>query len=544
MSVVTPTVSSQGKALDPTVEVLSIDVRRELNRIPRADLLLVDGSAVERKYEVSDSHFFEPGKEIEIKLRHEGEDDETVFKGVAIRQTVTASAAGSTLEVAMKDAAVKLTGARKSAVFRDRTDGEVIGDIVGEAGLEKGEIAATRPKHKELVQYSATDWDFILSRAEVSGLVVVVVDGEVSVAEVALSGSPKHRFEWGISEIYDFELEADAGGQFDALESVAWSSKDLKLTPPKKATAFRTEQGNLDAGKLAKALGFGTRTLSHPVVLDDAELQAWADARMMRSRMAMLRGRIAVKGSGRVLPLDVMEVAGIGERWNGKTLVTGVRHRVDASGWRTDVQFGLSQEWFCRGEDVADCRAAGLLPPVAGLQIGVVAAFEDDPEKEYRARVVLPGVDEKDRGVWARLLSPEAGKERGFFFRPETGDEVVVGFLNDDPRQPVVLGSLFGSKNSPPAGLSELTAGNPKKGIVTRQGTLFLLDDEKGSVTIETPKKNKVLLDDGGETITLSDPHGNSVTLSADGVEIKSAKDFVVDAGGNVEIKGKKVDVR
>ena len=79
---------------------------------------------------------------------------------------------------------------------------------------------------------------------------------------------------------------------------------------------------------------------------------------------------------------------------------------------------------------------------------------------------------------------------------------------------------------------------------MTRKGTRFLFDDEKGSVTVETPKKNKIVLDDDAEEITLSDPHGNAVTLSADGVEIKSAKDLVLDAGGNVEIKGRKVDVK
>jgi hypothetical protein len=70
------------------------------------------------------------------------------------------------------------------------------------------------------------------------------------------------------------------------------------------------------------------------------------------------------------------------------------------------------------------------------------------------------------------------------------------------------------------------------------------VDDSKSSVFIQTPASNKILLDDDAETIRLSDQHGNTITMSKDGIVIKSAKDVKIDASGNVEIKGKKVDVK
>jgi len=40
----------------------------------------------------------------------------------------------------------------------------------------------------------------------------------------------------------------------------------------------------------------------------------------------------------------------------------------------------------------------------------------------------------------------DAGKQRGQVFWPEPGGEVVVGFINGDPRQAIILGagSLLG----------------------------------------------------------------------------------------------------
>ncbi|MFO1430287.1 MAG: contractile injection system protein, VgrG/Pvc8 family [Candidatus Competibacteraceae bacterium] len=334
--------------MDPAYELLSIDITKEVNRIPSAQLTLIDGDAAQRDFKISNTPFFEPGKELEIKLRYEGKpgSDKTVFKGLVIKHSIEANERASLLTVELKDAAVKLTQIRKSQVFRQQTDDQIIAKIIQGNGLKAGTIAATQPQHPEIAQYYCTDWDFILSRADIDGLLVRVDDGEISLQKMAVSGSPQHRFEYGISEIYNFEMEADAGGQYADVQSIAWDIKTQKLTQAVKAKAFTLSQGNLDGNKLAKTLGATAYTLTSATPVAAAELQGWADAKMARSRLAMLRGRLSVPGFATIKPLDIMEIAGVGDRFKGKTLVTGVRHRVNDQGWRTDVQFGLSAEWF------------------------------------------------------------------------------------------------------------------------------------------------------------------------------------------------------
>lgn len=545
MSVATPTILKDGKAMDPAYEVISIDIRREANRIPRAELRLFDGSAAKQQFNISDSGFFEPGAKIEIKLRYEGEEDTTVFKGLVVRQGVEVGRDGSILVVGLRDAAIKLAGARKSAVFREKSDDEIIKQLVGEAGLETGTLAATEPKHVEMVQYYCTPWDFILSRADAQGMLVVVDDGKLSLAKMELSGEAKHHFEYGITDILEFEIEADAASQYEDVESVAWDLKEQKPTTASKAASATLSPGSFDGSTLGKAIGNGTYTLSHPVPTAPEELKAWADGRMARSRMALCRGRLGVQGFADIKPLDVMEIAGVGKRFSGKALVTGLRQRVDMNVWRTDVQFGLPPETFSQNENIVDAPAAGLLPAVSGLQIGVVTDFEEDDTQELRVKVLLPAVDPEKGAVWARLASPEAGAGRGFLFRPEPSDEVVVGFLNNDPRHPVILGALFGSKNAPASSMGEPSAENELKGIVTKKGTtLGFVDSDKASVFIETAGKNKLLIDDDEEAISISDQHGNSIILNKDGIVLKSAKDLKIDAAGNVEIKGSKVEVK
>lgn len=545
MSVVTVTLFSEKKKIDAVYELLSIDIRREVNRIPYASLVLLDGDAAIRKFKLSNEKYFEPGKEIEIKLRYESvTKDESIFKGLVVRHGVEADAQGSLLRIELKDAAVKLTQTRKSAVFVDKDDATVIGKLVKDAGLKSGSIEATKPKHAQIVQYDCTDWDFIVSRCESQGLFATAEDGEVSVRKVDLSIKPKHLFDYGISAIYDFEFELDAASQYPKVQSSGWNVKELKLAPPTDAKVFALKQGDLDGEKLANAVGFEPCLLSHPALAPE-ELQGWADGRLMRSRMSMIRGRLSIPGFADIKLFDVIDIDGVGERFNGKTLVTGICHRVDVDGWRTDLQFGLSARTFALEEAIQDVPASGLLPGISGLHIAMVDKFEEDPDKQFRVKVILPGINEKTGSVWARLAAPDAGKNRGWFFRPETGDEVVVGFFNNDPRQPVILGSMYSPKNIPPENFSEISKDNKTKAIVTKTGSVIgFMDDKKGSVFIETAEGARVLLDDSAKSMELMDQNGNEITMDKNGITIKTAKDLKLEATGNVEIKGAKVDVK
>ena len=189
--------------------------------------------------------------------------------------------------------------------------------------------------------------------------------------------------------------------------------------------------------------------------------------------------------------------------------------------------------------------AGALLPAVSGLQIGIVVAIADDPDQALRVQLQLPALGQDAGKVWARWASPDAGAARGMVFWPEVGDEVVVGFFNDDPRAPVVLGSLFSAKQMPPAPYDKPEAKNLTRGFFTKSGCeIGFIDGTNPKLFLRTKGKREILLDDDDKLIKISDPDGNTLTVDAQGITFKTDKDFKVDAGGKVEIKGGKIDLQ
>ena len=308
--------------------------------------------------------------------------------------------------------------------------------------------------------------------------------------------------------------------------------------------------GNLSPSKLASDIGAEHCNLITGVELPPKEMKAWANAKMLKARLAMLRGRIRVPGFADIKLGDVIEIAGVSDRFNGRTRVSGIRHQVSPEGWQTDLQFGVSATWFSQNNnDIEAEPASGLLPVVNGLQIGIVEAYEEDPENKHRVRVRISALanqtDAKEGSVvWARLAALDAGANRGTFFRPELGDEVILGFLHDDPRQAIILGALYSEKNAPPW---DIEKSNSKKGIVTKKNLKFTFDDtdDKESITLETPTGNTIILtDEGGKasiqlvgkaSIQLVDGYKNKIVMDNQGISITSKK--------TVAIQGEQVNV-
>ena len=530
--VISVTILSDGNAIADTIQIVSIEIVYGVNKIPSAKIVLLDGDMPNNKFPVSDADDFKPGAVITINAGYANQTT-PVFKGVVIKHGIKMDGDNfSRLIVQCKDSAVAMTVGRKNANFVDSKDSDIITKLIGAYSGLSSDVTATTVSYKELVQYYCTDWDYLLTRAEVNGFLVTVDSGKVSVKAPQTSGSPVLTVTYGI-DLMAFSADLDAASQFSVVKGIAWDPASQAVQEAQASSERLTGQGNLAAADLASVIAPDYYRLQTDAPLENAVLTGWAKGQQIKSGLARIRGYAAFQGSAKVKIGDLVELKGVGARFNGNVLVTAVKHDIKQGNWVTEIEFGMPSQWFTEQYQTEAPLTSGFVPGVNGLQVGVVKKLDADPEGQYKIQVSVPVLQAETDGIWARLASFYGSNGIGAFFIPEIGDEVVLGYFNDDPSHPVILGSLYSSKQKMPY---ELTADNFTKAVVTRSKLKLEFDDDKKVITLITPGNNKIVISDDQKSILLQDQNSNKIELNSSGIVIDSPKDIKISAKGKVTI--------
>jgi uncharacterized protein involved in type VI secretion and phage assembly len=152
--------------------------------------------------------------------------------------------------------------------------------------------------------------------------------------------------------------------------------------------------------------------------------------------------------------------------------------------------------------------------------------------------LAFDGVAGQDAPVWARVAAPFAGKDRGGFFIPDVGDEVLITFVDGDPRFPVVVGGLWNGAAAPPEVLGGDGSRVDRWTLVGKEGTRIAIVEERpgqAAISLTTPGGVKALLtDEGGGKIRM-EAAGTTITVDPSGVSVQ--------CGGKVQVQASQVDV-
>ncbi len=182
--------------------------------------------------------------------------------------------------------------------------------------------------------------------------------------------------------------------------------------------------------------------------------------------------------------------------------------------------------------------------------LGTVKSVKD-PENRNRVQVRIfntDGVADQDAPVWARVAVPFAGGNRGAFFIPSVGDEVVLVFLSGDPRFPIVIGGLWNGTDTAPETLGGPGDAVDRWTITGKAGTrVAIVEESASSATIKFSTPGGLvgtMTDDSGGSIEFTDSLQTSIKIDSSGVTINAPTGKVqITAASEVDVTAPTVNV-
>jgi phage protein D/phage baseplate assembly protein gpV len=462
----------------------------------------------------------------------------------------------------------RLNRTKESRTYLNKKAEDIVREVAGRSGLQVGTVDSTSTVHQHLQQSQQTDWDLCWSLAHMNGFEFAVSEGKV-VFRKRKAGSAAMTLTWK-EDLLSFRPRASIVGQVSEVEVHNHDPKARQSTQSTASTAASISKPKIwnDRAKAIKAVGGGKALVADRVAASTKEAQSMAQGALNRNASAFIEADGTAFGSPKLRAGATVTIAGVGD-FNGDYVLSSSVHmfrggktyitRFDIMGDRARSFAELVGAKASAGGGGGGGGGGGTSSYGQHLVIAEVTN-NNDPDDMGRVKVKFASLGSNIESEWARVSTPNAGKDRGLFFMPQPGDEVVVGFELGDTRRPFVLGSLYTGKEKLPADLKDSSKREAKFGIKTPNAMLAhstkelkLHSGEK--MTVEIKKEAQGASGDfnldaaanvgqkAGQNFKAE--AGQSIDIKAgQSVTIKGSGSVTVEASGSLSLKGSTVEIQ
>lgn len=434
------------------------------------------------------------GKHCTVTIRTVDGAGERVFDGMLTEaRWLDTRREGHIYELVLRPWLWLLSKRVNSLIFHDKTAPQIIAEVFGEhGGLADFEPSLSRsyPVREYCAQYRESDMDFVSRLMEEEGIFYffrhsdgahkLIMGDSATACRAVPKGSrpfvsteatdrrknehfslwrPERNFTTGkvLLNDYDFkkpsanmkaEKEGDATYGHGKLESYVYPGRYVQQS---------------DGEGYAQARLDGLRA-------EDARVKAEGDvASLYPGALVTLTGHPDASQNEQYLVISATH------RFTGESYRSGTG---DASGYEGDYELMRSDKPYAP-------PALTPRPFIRGPQTAkVVGDGEIDCDKYGRVLVRFHWDRKGDKSRRVRVAQVFAGQKWGAIFTPRVGMEALVEFLEGDPDQPIVVGTVYNADNMPPFDLpGQKNVSGWKSNSTTGGGGYneFVMDDSSGS---------------------------------------------------------------
>jgi phage protein D len=281
-----------------------------------------------------DSDHWKEGNMITVQAGQGRDQLFTVFEGeVTILELDLAAMGVATLTVRCMDKAHRLHRGKYRQTFENSKDSDIVKKIAQKNGLQN-DIDTTLSVHPWTLQNNQTDWEFLQTLAKRNGFRVYLSGKEkLCFKEVTDRADQEVELEWG-KDLRSFRIRVNSTNQVSKVTVKAWD-------PEKKQTIIG--QANMPAGVAKIGMrsdggATGKRAFGNAeMVVVDRPVRSVSDANKVAQSICDEIGNSFIEADGlcynhpELKPNSKVKLANIGQRFNGKYIVTNVTHTFSAA---------------------------------------------------------------------------------------------------------------------------------------------------------------------------------------------------------------------
>lgn len=387
---------------------------------------------------------------------------------------------------------------KDSAVFQNLNVPDIVKKVFEKRGMHdyRFSLQGSYPVLDHCLQYRETDFNFVSRLLEqegiyyyfeqsVSKVTMVLADNNSALVACPKAASVRYMASSAEAEIEDTIRSLSHEVQCHTGKSTTWDYN------------FETPATDLTAGETSQNCEIDGEFYDyshHYMTKSEGNRYARIRIEEHEARLETVRGEANSSGLECGYKFKLEEHAS--DSLNQEYLLTGLSYRGRNGAYRSGNQQETNYE-FSSGFEAIPFSVTYRPPRVAerpfvrGVQTAVVVGKSGEEiwtDEFGRVRVQFfwdrtGGTDEKAT-AWVRVAQAWAGKNWGFFTIPRIGQEVIVAFIEGDPDQPIIVGSVHNAIEMPPYALPDHQTRSTLKTLSTKGGGGFnelRFEDKKGS---------------------------------------------------------------
>jgi phage protein D len=307
----------------PDGDFVSYVVERDMFQPDMATVVLSNQNHI-----YGDSSKYKVGSTLEVKV---GGESKSIYKGEVVGIEGSYKGGDKTRIVfRAMNKMHRLLRKRKSITYTEKSDQQILQQLVGDAGLSLEWKHSTSITYKHVYQHNQTDLEFLRTRAARLGCHVWCIDTKIYVQEPDLSksGGPDLSVDEG-GNLRVFTPRLSSAAIVKKVTVKGWNPETKELITgdaSAESSKLGSEPSHTASGELVAEETF---TVDHPIWSAE-EAKALAKARLRDLNLTYITGEAECAGSHAYELGTVVKItanANGSDRFNGKYYIMGITHR-------------------------------------------------------------------------------------------------------------------------------------------------------------------------------------------------------------------------